>query len=67
MDGEETVGVLFLTDALEKDGQVVMVVELCDVDLPVDAVVGGAVDRSDWQISSVVETAEVSRRHRLRS
>jgi len=40
-----------------------VVVKLSNVDLPVDAVVGWAVDRRNRQVATVVETAEVSRRH----
>lgn len=61
LHSEEAVRVLLLTDALEEDRQVVVVVELCHVDLPVDAVEGGPVDRRDWEVAPVVKSAEVGR------
>ena len=57
LHGEESVWVLLLTDALEEDGQVVMVVERHDVNLP-EELVGGTVVDGDGKISSVVETSE---------
>jgi len=44
LDGEESVGILLLTDALEEDGEVMMVVELHHVDLPVDFVLGAVLN-----------------------
>jgi len=57
LDSEEAVGVLFLTDTLEEDGQVVMVVKLHNVDLPLDLILR-AVLNGDGQVTTVVETAE---------
>jgi hypothetical protein len=57
LDREEPVRVLLLTDALEEDGQVMVVVKLLDLYLPVDAVLG-AVLNGDGEISSVVEATE---------
>ena len=54
---EESVWVLLLTDALEEDGEVMMVVKGHDVDLP-EKLVGGTVINGDWEITPVVETAE---------
>jgi hypothetical protein len=51
---------LLFTDALEEDGQVVVVVELLDLDLPVDAVLRTVLD-SDGEIAAVVEAAELGR------
>ncbi len=42
LDSEEAVWFLLLTDALHKDGQVMMVVKLANLDLPSD-LVGAAV------------------------
>lgn len=61
LHSEEAVGILLLANPLEEDRQVVVVVELCDVDLPEDAVVGRSVDRGDREVTSVVKTAEVGR------
>jgi len=58
LHGEEAVGVLLLTDAFEEDGQVVMVVELHNVDLPLDFVLRAMLD-GDGEISTVVETTEL--------
>jgi len=60
LHSEEAVGVLLLTDSLEEDGQVVMVVELHDIDLPLDLVLR-AVLNGDRQVTTVVEAAEFAR------
>ena len=60
---EETVRILLLPDSFEKDWQVMVIVQLGNVDLPVDTVVSRAVDRRNWQISPIVETAEICRGH----
>lgn len=57
LDGEETVGVNLLADTFEEDGKVMMVVELRNIDLPVDLILG-SVFNCDGQISTVVETTE---------
>ena len=59
LDGKESVGVNLLSNSLEEDGEVVMVVELLDLDLPVDFVLGSVVN-CNWQISSVVEKSELT-------
>jgi hypothetical protein len=58
LDGEETVGVLLLSNTLEKDREVVVVVELLDLYLPVDLKLGTVLD-GYRQISSVVKAAEL--------
>jgi len=58
LHGEETVGVLLFADTLEEDGQVMMVVELHNVDLPEDSVLGAMLDR-DGQVTTVVEASEL--------
>lgn len=57
LHGEEPVRVLLLADALEEDGQVVMVVQLLDLYLPVDAILGAVLD-GDGEVAAVVETTE---------
>ena len=57
LHGEEAVWVSLLSDTLEEDGQVVVVIELLDLDFPLDAVLR-AVLNCNWQISSVVEESE---------
>jgi len=57
LHGQEAVRVLLLANALEEDGQVVVVVKLHDVDLPED-LVGGAVLDGDGQVTTVIEASE---------
>jgi hypothetical protein len=63
LDSEETVGVLLLSDALEKDGQVVVVVELLDTVLgfPLNLKLRSMLN-SDGQVSSIVESSEFTGR-----
>lgn len=56
---EEAVGVLLLANALEEDGQVVVVVKLHDIDLPEDAVLLAVLNR-DGQVTAVVEATELA-------
>lgn len=58
---EESVWVLLLSDALEEDGQVMVVVQLLDLNFPVDAVLRSVLD-GNWEISSVVEASELAGR-----
>lgn len=58
LHGEESVWVHFLSDTLEKDWQVVMVVELLNFYFPVDFVLGSVLN-GDWKISSVVKESEL--------
>jgi hypothetical protein len=44
LDREETVGILLFTDTFEEDRQVMMVVELHNVYLPEDSVLGSVLD-----------------------
>lgn len=57
LDCKESVWILLLADSFEKDREVVVVIELLDLYLPVDAVLW-AVLNSNRQITSVVETSE---------
>ena len=61
LDGEESVRILLLTDAFEEDGQVMMIVELLNLNLPVDAVLGTVLD-GNGEVSAVVEAAELTGR-----
>jgi len=57
LDCKESVWILLLADSFEKDREVVVVIELLDLYLPVDAVLW-AVLNSNRQVTSVVETSE---------
>ena len=57
LHGQKSVGIHFLSDALEEYWQVMMVVQLLDLDLPIDLVLWAMLDRNG-QISTVVEEAE---------
>ena len=57
LDRQESVWVLLLSDTLEEDWQVVMVVELGYIDFPVDFVLWSVLN-GDWEISTVVESTE---------
>jgi hypothetical protein len=59
LNSQETVWVLLLTDTLEEDGKVMVIVKLLDLNLPVDAVLG-TVFNSNGKISSVIEAAELA-------
>lgn len=59
LDGEESVGVDLLADTFEENGEVMMVVELGNIDFPVDFVLGSVVD-GDGEISSIVEASELT-------
>jgi len=58
LDGKESVWVHFLSDTLEKDWEVMMVIELLNLNFPVDFVLGSVLN-GDWKISSVVEKSEL--------
>ena len=57
LHSQESVWVLLLSDTLEENWQVMVVVELLDLNLPVYAVLW-AVLNSNWQVTSVVESSE---------
>jgi hypothetical protein len=63
LDCEESVLILLLADSFEKDREVMVVIELLDLYLPVDAVLW-AVLNSNRQVTSVVETSELTRNDR---
>lgn len=57
LDGKESVWVLLLSNSLEEDGQIVMVIQLLDFNLPVDAVLGTMLN-GNGEITSVIEASE---------
>jgi len=57
LDGKETVGIILFTDSLKEDGKVMMVIELRNIDFPVDFVLGSVLN-GNGQISTVVESSE---------
>lgn len=59
LDGEEPVRLLLLAETVEEDGEVVVVVELLNLDLPGDLVAGAAVLDGNGEVSAVVEAAEL--------
>jgi len=58
LHGKEAVGVLLFADTLEEDGQVMMVIELHNIDLPLNFVLRAMLNRNG-QVSAVVEAAEL--------
>ena len=58
LHSEESVWVLLLTDALEEDGQVMVIVKLLNLNLPIDTILR-AVLNSDGEVTAVVESAEL--------
>jgi hypothetical protein len=59
LDCEESVWVLLLTDTLEENRKVMVVVKLLDLNFPVNAVLR-AVLNGNREISTVVETTELT-------
>lgn len=57
LNSQESVWILLFSDALEEDGQVMVVVELLDFDFPVDFILGTVLN-SNWKITSVIESSE---------
>jgi hypothetical protein len=62
LNREEAVRVLLLADALEEDGQVVMVVELLDHNLPVDTELRAMLN-GNGEVAAVIETTELGGRN----
>merc|ERR1712151_1296673 len=56
---EESVGLLLFAQAVKEDGQVMVVVQLLNLDLPADAVVNAAMLDLNGQVSALVEAAEL--------
>jgi len=61
LDGEEAVGIVLFTDTFKEDRKVVMVIKLGNVNFPVNFVLRSVLD-GNWQVSTVVESAEFTRR-----
>jgi len=59
LHSQKSVGIHFLSDTLEEYWQVMMVIQLLDLDLPIDLVLRAMLDRNG-QISTVVEQAELT-------
>ena len=59
LDGEETVGIHLFANALEENGQVVMIIELLDLNLPPNLVLRAVLD-SNGEISAIVEETELT-------
>ena len=57
LDGQEAVGILFFSDSLKENGEIVVIVKLHHVDLPLDFVLGSVLN-GDRQVTSIVETSE---------
>lgn len=57
---EESVWILLLSDTLEENWQVMMIIELLDLNLPVDSVLGTVLN-GNWKVTSVVESSELTR------
>jgi hypothetical protein len=59
LNGEETIWVLLLTDTLEENGQVVVVVKLLNLNFPIYSILR-AVLNSDWKVSTIIESTELA-------
>ena len=59
LNGEETVGIGLLTDSLEEDWQVMMVIQLLDINFPGDFVLWSMFN-GNWKISTLVESSEIA-------
>lgn len=57
LDGQETVGVNLFTDSFEEDRKIMMVIELRNINFPVDLILGSMLN-SNGQISTVIESTE---------
>jgi len=60
LHGQESVWIHFLSDTLEEDWQVMMVIELLDLDLPVDLVLWRVMLNCHWQVAAIVEETELA-------
>ena len=58
LEREESVRVSLLSNPLEEDGEVMMVVKLSHIHFPVDSVVATVLN-SDGKISAVIESSEL--------
>lgn len=62
LNGQETVGILLFADTFEKDGQVMVIVQLHNIDLPENLVLGSVLN-GDGKVTTVVETSEFGRQN----
>jgi hypothetical protein len=60
LHGQESVWVLLLSDSLEENGQVMVIVQLGDLHLPVDLVLRSVLN-GDGEVSSIIEPSELTR------
>ena len=58
LDSEETIRLLLLAKTIEKDGKIVMVIELLNVDLPQDPISNSTMFNRDGQITALIEAPE---------
>jgi len=58
--GQESVWIHFLSDTLEEDWQVMMVIELLDLDLPINLVLWTKMLNCNGQITAIVEKSELT-------
>lgn len=58
LDGEESVWFLLLANSFKENWKVVMVVKRHDVNLPQKLILMRTMVDGDWEVTSVVETAE---------
>ena len=56
---QESVWILLLSDTLEEDRQVMMIVKLLDFNFPVDLILRTVLN-CDWEVTSVVESSELT-------
>ena len=60
LHSEESIWILLFTDTLEENGQVMVIVKLVDLNFPVDLELRSVLN-CNWEISSIVEAAELRR------
>jgi len=63
LDREEAVRVLLLANSFEEHWQVAVILELRNIDFPIDSVIGGSVLGKDWEVTSHVKSAETCLRY----
>ena len=59
LDGKEAIGLLLLADAVEENGQVVLVIKLVDVYFPADDVFHALVVDGDREVAALIEVTEL--------
>ena len=58
LNGKESIWVHLFSDSFEEDWQVVMIIQLLDINFPINFVLWGLVLNGNRQVSSVVEQSE---------